>query len=686
MTRFLSIRSFVLRGASVAALASAALFPDSALHAQPPVAPPAETAGDSLDDATPGRATVNPTEPDVVTLPETVVTATPFPSQPLTDDVVLSAGLSATPRSQTGSSVTVITSEDIQRRGARTLTEVLRTVPGLDVTPRGGPGQLTTIFTRGTDGKHTKVLLDGVPLNDPSSPSKAFDPSNLLLDNVERVEVLRGPQSSVYGSEAIGGVINIVTKRGSGPGSLTSTFEGGSFGTFRHSTSLSGGTDRYWYSLSGSWFQNDGFSAAAVGTERDGYENGTLSGRLGFQITDDFDLDTTWRYIDSDVDIDGFPPPAFTLGDTNSNIDNEQFFVRTQARLLQLDGRLEHKAGFSFASYKRNDSHATGFFEQAFFEGDTHQFDFQSSLLLIDEDTYKHRITAGAVHQRETLLQDVSNLFGSFGPNAAQFSTGFFVENKFDVSDFWFTTVGYRHDDFSRAGQADTYRIASRLLLSENGPAVHGAIGTSFRNPSLGENAAGFGFNPNLLPEESFGWEIGAEQKLFDDRVTIDATYFRNDLDNLITFPSPFFVATNVARAFTGGLELSGQFELDEDTFFTASYTNTKTRDDSTGLPLLRRPRHKFNLGLSQFVMKQQGQVSLNYRFVGERDDFGGTLNDYGVLDAAAWWQISEDVRVFGRVDNLTDTKYQDVLGFQTARISAYAGVTIEWGAGDADE
>ena len=141
-----------------------------------------------------------------------------------------------------------------------------------------------------------------------------------------------------------------------------------------------------------------------------------------------------------------------------------------------------------------------------------------------------------------------------------------------------------------------------------------------------------------------------------------------------------------MARAFTGGVELSGQVEIDDDTFFTASYTNTKTRDESTQLPLLRRPRHKFNLGLSRFIMDQQGQVSLNYRYVGDRSDFGGTLDEYGVLDASAWWQLSEDIRLFGRVDNLTDTSYQNVLGYQTAQISAYGGVTIEWGAGDSDE
>jgi len=199
--------------------------------------PPADSTS---DDEAPGRVVIEQlSEPESAplapaeteaTLPEVTVTA-PFPRQPLGDDTVVSASPTETARRQVGSSVTVITEEDIQRCGSRTLNEILRTVPGFDVTSRGGPGQQTTIFTRGTNGSQTKVLLDGIPLNDPSSPNRAFDPANFLLDNVRRIEVLRGPQSSIYGSDAIGGVVNIVTRRGEGPTQVRTTHEGGSFGT-----------------------------------------------------------------------------------------------------------------------------------------------------------------------------------------------------------------------------------------------------------------------------------------------------------------------------------------------------------------------------------------------------------------------------------------------------------------------
>jgi vitamin B12 transporter len=655
---------------SLTMLTAAVLLTPDTVSAQPPDA----TVFDETADATPGMvriASLQDETPDVPeTLPEVTVTA-PFPRQPLDDDTVLSATATPVSRPQVGSSVTVITEEDIQRRGARTLNEILRTVPALDITSRGGPGQPTSIFTRGTNSSQTKVLLDGIPLNDPSGPSRAFDPSNFLLDNVQRIEVIRGPQSTLYGSDAIGGAINIVTRRGNGPAQIRTTQEGGSFGTYTQSTTLSGGSERFWYSFSGAWFKNDGFSTSSFGTEDDGYENGTLSGRIGTLLTDDLDVDVSWRYIDADADFDGF------LADAPRNIDTEAFFLRTQTTYTQLDGLLEHRAGYSLASYKKDDR--AGF--QAFFDGESHQFDYRASLRTYDDDCFSHTLTGGVDHLREDVLQDTSNAFISFDPTAAQFATGVFAENQFEVADRWFTTAGYRYNDFSRAGHASTYRVTSRLLIPESDTALHGAIGTSFRAPALAEVAAGFGFNTALRPEESFGWEAGAEQQLFDGRVILDATYFRNDLTNLIDFPpATGFTAVNIASALTAGVEASAQVELGPETFLLASYTNTKTQDNSTGNQLLRRPRHKANLSLSQFLSDRQAQVSLNLRFVGDRDDFGVTLDEYFLVNASFWYELSEDVRLFGRVDNITDEQYEDVFGFSSADISAYGGVSITLG------
>lgn len=613
-------------------------------------------------------------------LPETTVIARPFPAQPLTPGSVVSESRQPTVRSTSGSSITVLTQTDFQNRGARTLSDALRLVPGLDVRTSGGPGQSGTVFTRGTNGAHTKVLLDGIPLNDPSSPTRAFNPANFMLDNVERIEVLRGSQSAVYGSDAIGGVINIVTRRGNGDPALTTTVEGGSFGTYRQNTRISGGDARHWYSFSGDWYQTDGFSAFAGGTERDGYENGTLSGRTGMFLTDNLDVDVVWRYQDADVDFDGFG------ADGPNNLNSEEFFLRLQAHLTQLDGNLEHTFGYNLTSYQRDD--LLGF--QTFFEGTSRRFDYQSTLRLFEDEAYSHIIVAGVDHTRESLFQDVSSPFITFPAAAAQTLDGVYIENRFLFWERLAVNAAYRYSDFSRTGDADTYRVSGRYTVGETGTALHGAVGTGFRTPALAEVAAGFGFNPGLVPESSTSWEVGVEQRLFDDRVILDATYFDIDFDNLINFvfnPMTFaFDAMNVDRASSRGVELTGQIQLDEQTTLSAAYTWNRARSLDPDMALVRRPRHKFNVSLGRYFLDRRAYASLNWRYVGKRQDIIGftaaEVDDYSVIDASGWYELSENVRLFARVENVTDENYQDVAGFGTAPLSAYGGVTVTWGGG----
>ena len=713
------MKRFALRGAALAAALS--MSASTALQAQPPSVPPAAKPASAAapgrvfiaalqDEATtqnsqPGRVTIDALgddasqppaaddipELDIPTLPETTVTARAFPAQPLADDAVVSESRTVTSAGTSGSSITVLTQTDFQNRGARTLNDALRTVPGLDVRSNGGPGQVTSIFTRGTNSSHTKVLLDGIPLNDPSNPNRNFNAANFMLDNVERIEVIRGSQGAVYGSDAIGGVINIVTKRGNGPASLTSTVEGGSFGTYRQNATVSGGNERHWYSFTGAWYQTDGITALVNTRERDGYENGTLSGRAGMFLTDNLDVDVSWRYqkADSEIDSFDFPPPTFALTpvDSHQHVNSEEFFLRTQLHLVQLDGNLEHTAGYNLTKYSRDNRQGS----QAFFDGDQHRFDYQTKLSLFDEDSYSHSIVAGVDHTREELFQDVANPFITFPAAAGQTLNGVYIENRFVLMDRLALNAAYRYSDFSRTGNADTYRVSGRYSLDESGTAIHGAVGTGFRTPALAELAAGYGFNPNLVPESSFSWEAGVEQRLFDDRVVIDATYFEIDFNNLINFvfnPMTFnFDAMNVDQANSRGVEVSGQVQVDEDTVLSGGYTFNHARDLTTGAYLPRRPRHKFNLSLGRYFMERRAYASLNWQYVGSRLDYTATgltgysdIDSYSILGASAWYEVSDSVRLFARVDNVTDTNYQDVFFFNTAPLSAYGGVTVTWG------
>lgn len=623
------------------------------------------------------EATRLPPPEEIPILPETTVIANPFPNQPASDNSVLSASRTPITAKQNGSSVTVITREEIERRGARNLDEILRIVPGVTVAQRGGLGQQSSLFLRGANSEQTKVMLDGIPINDPSSPNGAFNPAHFLLDDVERIEVLRGPQSTLYGSDAIGGVISITTKRGTGSGRLNVSTSGGSYGTYNQSASVSGGDDRYWYSLSGSWIQSDGFSVARAGTERDGYENGTIGGRFGAFLDDDYSVDVVFRYTDADADLDGF------MTDGLGNLDTETFFLRTQLMYSQCEGRIQHRTGYSFTSYKKDDARSAF---QKWFDGDSHKFDYQVSLLMIDEDDLSYTLIAGVEQLREQFRQDVTTGMLFFAEDAVRFNNAVLVENQFQIGENWFATAGYRHDRYSRAGYADTYRVTSRYLLDDSA-ALHGAVGTGFRAPSLGQNTAGFGLNPFLRPEESFGWEVGLEKSLGDGQLVLDATYFRNDTDDLIQFvftgvPPSFGTLVNVAQASSHGVELTGRLELGPDTFVTAAYTHNEAENELTKTQLLLRPRNSAFVSVTQEFCDDQAAVSLALRYAGVREDFGGIrLDKYVVLDATGWYKLAENVRLFARVDNIADVDYQEAAGFQTPGLSAYGGFAIGLGA-----
>lgn len=617
--------------------------------------------------------------PDVPVLPETVVNAPRFPREPLTEQTIVSASRTEANRRSVGSSVTVITEQQIQSGGTRTLDQALRNVPGLNIAQSGGPGQPAGIFLRGTNSAQTKVMLDGVPLNDPTSPNRAFDPSKFQLDNVERIEVIRGPQSTVYGSDAIGGVINIITKRGEGPTKFGTTAYGGSFGTYSQSMTVSGGDDRVYHSTTGSWFRTNGISAAASGRERDGFTNGTLSGRYGYIVSPELDVDFVWRYSEIDSDFDDYIGPGFSLADAARNLDNQSFQSRVQLRYLQLDGDLEHRVGFAFNKIHRDD--VTSTFSPKFFDGESRKVDYQASLKVLSEDWLTNTLTAGVEHLDEESVQEVPPGGSAF---VRQFNDAAFLQSDWGLNDQWFVTAGYRHDNYSRAGYADTYRVTSRYLYDDLGSSVHGSYGTGFRAPALAENAIGFGFDPTLRPERSRGWDLGVEQRFFENRISLDATYFRNDLDDLIFFDFNTFTLKNILQARTNGVELTGRYDISDALQFTASYTNQKTLDSSTGGPLLRRPRHLVNLRLTRYFLDRRANLALGGRYLSTAVDYDfngnfANLNDYFLMDLSGSYQVNQHWRLFGRVDNLTDENYQEVFGFGTPGVAAYAGAAFEF-------
>ena len=588
---------------------------------------------------------------------------------------VITPTRTALPANRFGGTVRVITAEEIQQSNENTVSELLRRVPGVDVVQSGPQGGLTSVFLRGANSQHTKVLLDGIPLNDPSNASRLFDFGNMLLDNVEQIEVLQGPQSILYGSDAIGGVINIVTKRGEGPLRVGVSAMGGSLGTHREEASIQGGTDLYHYSVTGSWNQTDGFSAAAQrvgGVERDGFRAGSVTGRFGWTPSEEFEAEYIFRWIDSRAEIDDAPfslgtPPTDDLFRLNLS---ENFYNRIQLRRSTWDDLLIHQVSFSLADYDRRD---TDDLFPARFLGQTRKFLYQADLLLAEGNI----LSAGA----DYMAEDGESIDTFGGAAATQNLRGVFIQDQIQLMDRWFATAGMRWDDHNVAGRANTYRFTSLFDIWEIGTRLRGSLGTGFRAPSLAENLFPFG-NPGLRPETSRGWEIGIDQSIFEDEVTVGVTYFRNDIQNLILFDLDTFTLENVGVARTHGIEVTGTCQLTQNLMVRGSYTLTNTLDEEFDRPLVRRPRNKGTLALTRRFWSDRASLSLYGIFVGDRTDArdGSVLLDpYTVFHLSGDYYLYDDVRLFCRVNNLFDKRYEEITGFAAPPLMGFAGVDLRY-------
>ncbi|HCK81499.1 MAG TPA: TonB-dependent receptor [Candidatus Competibacter sp.] len=593
-------------------------------------------------------------------LPELVVTATRVPIPP----------------EQSGSAITVISSEQLEQRQIRTVADALRDVPGATVSRSGGPGTLTEIYLRGAETNQTLVLIDGVEVNNPDGG--AFDFNSLLDLAVERVEVLRGPQSVLWGSAAIGGVINIVTKSAERPLQASARLEGGSFNTWQSSGSVGGRGDRYDALLSGAWLKTDGWSAGSAwrgNSEDDGARIGSLLFKGSVRPRDDLELTLIERYTDSRSDFD-----AFIGGDQKPVVDsqdrgeNRQNALRLQGKFSLLDGAWEHLLGI--ARYDIDSTAAdTGL---GAFDSDSHsnQIDYQSNYFLT---------TGGAKHTFTALIKDKEDEARNtyFAGNAIR-NTGVAFHYGLGLDERLFLTAGVRRDFNDRFDDTSTYRLTAAYLWPDLGGRLHASYGTAVKNPTLTEL---FGFsgdfqgNPGLQPEESRGFDIGWEQSLLDQRLKFDVTAFDNRIDNIIVGAGRTVInLPGESRA--RGVELSASADLTPDLSGTLAYTFTDT-EDTDGQELRRRPRHAASLGLN-YRVNDRANLNLTVRHNGSFSDtafdpetfvtYPVKLDGYTLVNLAASYQWDGHWQFFGRVENLLDERYEDILGYSGAERGVYVG------------
>ncbi|WP_186420146.1 TonB-dependent receptor [Bosea sp. CS1GBMeth4] len=603
------------------------------------------------------------------------------------DEVVVSPTGVPTPTREIASSVTVVTAEEIERQQHRTLPQALAAVPGLNLVQTGGPGGQSSVFMRGTNANHVKVLVDGIDVSDPSAPNRAFDFGQMLTSDIERIEVLRGPQSGLYGANALGGVIAITTRRGEGPPKLAASVEAGSYGSFNQSLGLSGGNDRFDYAFGVSRFRSDSSPVTPArlvpaGRRRnpDGYDNWSYSARLGASLTDTLSASWVGRYSDGHLLFtgdSGFPsrPDSF-----RSSQNDRQAFTRGEIVWDPLDGRFVNRFGLSYSNQDRSNRRPDAFGIlglPAENLGERIKYDWRGDLKITQGQT----LAMGLQYENERF--DTPNKAVSSG------NRGAFLEWQSNWSERFFTVANIRYDHDDEFGGHTTYRIAPVFIMPGTDTKLKASYGTGFKAPTLSERfsdsrpAYDFHGNPDLKPEQSRGWDLGFEQPLLNGQVNFGATWFHNDIDELILTNRSFTSYDNVGRATTKGVEAFAALELTPQLKVRADYTFTLAKDETARQELLRRPRHKLSVTARwnpvEKLTLSATLIHLGARMDGNRDFSIPRLRAPGatIVNLAADYRVDDRFTLFGRVDNLFDKRHENPVGFLVPGLGAFGGVRV---------
>ncbi len=592
--------------------------------------------------------------------------------------IVVTATRMETPIDQVGSSITVLTADDLKQTQSQNMLDALRQVPGVIVSRSGGQGQTATIFLRGAPPGFTQVMVDGNKVNDPTGIGTMYDFGNFQIDNIERIEILRGPQSTLYGSDAMAGVINIITKRGEGPPESFVDIQGGSHETRQISVGSAGRLDRFDYSATFSHHDTAGIPALSKENgfrERDAYRNNTFSSRLGYRLTDAASISVAARYMDSSTDYDAYN--AFFMQTEEGKIDKQELFLHAELQTEALNGLWEQIAGISHARLRRDYLEAPGLPDE-FFKGDVFQADWQHNLYWSELQTF----TFGVDWERNTA--ETRNQ-----PTKETDTFGFYLQDKLTLTEAWFATLGVRLDDNDAFGSKATYRAATAYHLRDGGTRLKAAYGTGYKAPSLYELYAADMFtvgNPDLDAQTSRGWDLGIEQDLIANRLAVGATYYEIKFEDLINWVPDFdnMLApgsyANISSATTKGLETFVAFRFNRLIAARIDYTYLEARDHSDGNAFeLRRPEHQLAAGL-QITPTDKLALNIRGQYVDNRLDFGDIkLDSYTLFHVAASYQLARNLTLYGRIENLFDEDYVEVAGYSTPGISGYAGIRAEF-------
>lgn len=611
-------------------------------------------------------------------------------------EVVVSATKNRTSTLELANSVTVIDSAEIANRNSYNVFDLLKNEYGVSFTRQGGPGTLSNISIRGGNADYTLVLVDGIEVNLSSDPSNVYDFAFLSTDNIQSIEILRGPQSTLYGSNSLSGVVNVITRKGNGKPNFSLLTEAGSYKTYRTSLGLNGSVSDFNYSVTLGRTKSDGFSAASEkygNFEKDGYQKDNISSRFGYNFGRIAELNLFMNYNNSKSNYDQF---GGKFGDDPTYIFNqEEFSFRGEGKLNLFEGKWNQKIGASIIRNIRKYSFDVSEFNfassRSLYDGRKTKFDWQNNFNL----NKNNLLTLGFETEKEETVSEYyyfSTFFNSTSifPKKESNTFGIYLQNQFNFGQNFFGTIGVRLDKHDKFGSAFTYRLAPAYIIWQTCTKLKATFGSGFKAPSLFNLYDPVFGNPDLHPEKSLGFDAGVEQFLAHNLISVGVTYFQNNYNDLLGYDQNYRTI-NVKKAKANGIETYLTSKLTNDFVFKMNYTFTNAKDESDGVlevnrKLVRRPEHKIG---SYFSYNFSQRINSNFEilYVGKREDlvfdnitFASSrikLDPYVLINFAAHYQLLDFIVLNLRLENILDSDYEEVYGYATPGFSIYGGIKL---------
>ena len=607
------------------------------------------------------------------------------------ETIILSSDRIKEPAIMSASSIAVVSDEDIERQHITFMKNILAQQAGISEIESGPFGGQATIRMRGANPNNTLLMIDNVKIYDPTTPDGAFNFANLSLDNVEQIEVVKGPQSTLYGSDAIGGMINVVSKKPNEPFFIAG-FEAGSFHTFNEFVNLGGYEKGLHYSFGFSQLNTKGISSTDSQTvpnisERDPYRRSSLAARADYDVTDNLTVGGTVRYMYAKNDYDDTDPVTYAMRDNDELIGKSSFLLYS----VYVDHKpvefYDYSVRYGCMNNFRENFDFTDI-ENDWFEGTVNRLDFQNNLNILEYDTF----TIGYEHIEEISDSYSYTRTGGENDQSKVFSRNdaLYLQNKIHYKDILGSTLGMRVDHHSQFGTHATYKIDG-FYLAPSGTRLRGVFATGFKAPSLFQlhapanlNWSFLGGNPDLKPEKSVSYEMGIDQYMFSGVLKLSATYFQTRFYDLVKYsrnPTTYLgTYENAAKAKSLGMEFGAEINLFDGKFvISANYGALETKDYSTDREMARVPKDEFNINVN---IKPTSRININanIRHAGVYFDIGtDKIKPYTVVGCSADFNIAKNLSVFARIDNLFNKHYQEVRGYSTVPFSAYGGAKINF-------